>query len=92
MSDFADYLGERIAARYDESSAETFRPDGLGPAVDFLAGLAASEWTLDGHRNGARGPATGLAWRRAPRHRPVASEGLRRVRKVVLSMSPVNSS
>ena len=34
------YFDERIAARYDESSAEMFAPDAVDPAVDFLAELA----------------------------------------------------
>jgi hypothetical protein len=31
------YFDERIAARYDESSAEMFEADVVEPAVDFLA-------------------------------------------------------
>jgi len=35
-----DYFGERVAARYDESSAEMFDPAVVDPIVDFLADLA----------------------------------------------------
>ena len=35
-----DYFGERVAARYDESTAELFDPVVVGPVVDFLAELA----------------------------------------------------
>jgi SAM-dependent methyltransferase len=34
------YFDEPVAARYDESSAEVFEPEAVGPAVDFLADLA----------------------------------------------------
>ncbi len=33
-------FGERVAARYDETSADMFEPAVVEPAVDFLAGLA----------------------------------------------------
>jgi len=35
-----DYFDEPVAARYDASSAAMFAPEVVGPAVDFLAGLA----------------------------------------------------
>jgi SAM-dependent methyltransferase len=35
-----DHFGERVAARYDESSADMFAPEVVEPTVDFLAGLA----------------------------------------------------
>ena len=38
------YFDERVAARYDESSADMFDPAMLDPVVDFLAQLAG-----DGH-------------------------------------------
>ena len=38
---------EAIAARYDEDSAHMFRPEVLGPAVDFLAGLAGDGAALE---------------------------------------------
>ncbi|MYR91437.1 hypothetical protein GTY41_42645, partial [Streptomyces sp. SID685] len=34
------YFGEAVAAGYDASSAEMFAPRVVGPAVEFLAGLA----------------------------------------------------
>lgn len=34
------YFGERVAAAYDESSAEMFEPDVVDATVAFLAGLA----------------------------------------------------
>ncbi|MFE0252711.1 class I SAM-dependent DNA methyltransferase [Streptomyces sp. NPDC059010] len=34
------YFGEEIAAGYDRSAADMFRPDVVGPAIDLLAGLA----------------------------------------------------
>jgi SAM-dependent methyltransferase len=42
-----DYFGERVAARYDESSAEMFEPSVVDPAVDFLAGLAGDGDALE---------------------------------------------
>jgi SAM-dependent methyltransferase len=42
-----DYFGERVAERYDESSAEMFDPVVLDPAVDFLADLAGSGAALE---------------------------------------------
>jgi SAM-dependent methyltransferase len=42
-----DHFGERVAARYDESSAEMFEPAVVDPAVDFLAGLAGDGAALE---------------------------------------------
>jgi SAM-dependent methyltransferase len=36
-----DYFGESVAARYDDDDAAMFAPSVIGPAVDFLAALAA---------------------------------------------------
>ena len=41
------YFDERVAARYDESSAEMFDPEIVDPAVDFLAELAGSGRALE---------------------------------------------
>ncbi|MEK6276323.1 MAG: class I SAM-dependent methyltransferase [Actinomycetota bacterium] len=41
------YFGERVAASYDESSAEMFDPTVVGPAVDFLVELAGSGRALE---------------------------------------------
>ncbi|MFI6638675.1 class I SAM-dependent DNA methyltransferase [Streptomyces sp. NPDC050504] len=41
------YFGEEIAATYDESSAERFRPEEVAPAVDVLAGLAGDGGALE---------------------------------------------
>ncbi len=41
------YFDERIAARYDESSAEMFDADVVDPTVDFLAGLAGDGRALE---------------------------------------------
>jgi SAM-dependent methyltransferase len=41
------YFGERIAARYDESSADMFAPAVVDPVVDLLAGLAGSGRALE---------------------------------------------
>ncbi len=41
------YFDERVAARYDESSAEMFGPDAVDPAVEFLAGLAGGGRALE---------------------------------------------
>jgi SAM-dependent methyltransferase len=41
------YFNERVAARYDESSAEMFDPAVVGPTVDFLADLAGSGRALE---------------------------------------------
>jgi SAM-dependent methyltransferase len=42
-----DHFGERVAERYDESSADMFDPAVLDPAVDFLADLAGSGAALE---------------------------------------------
>jgi SAM-dependent methyltransferase len=42
-----DHFGERVAARYDESSAEMFDPAVVDPVVDFLAELAGSGRALE---------------------------------------------
>ena len=42
-----DHFGERVAARYDESLPDMFRPDVLNPTVDFLAELAGSGPVLE---------------------------------------------
>ena len=42
-----NHFGERVAARYDEDSAEMFEPDVLDPVVDFLAGLAGDGGALE---------------------------------------------
>jgi SAM-dependent methyltransferase len=41
------YFDERVAARYDESSAEMFDPAVVDPVVDFLVGLAGSGRALE---------------------------------------------
>ena len=41
------YFDERVAARYDESSAEMFDPAVVEPVVDFLAQLAGSGRALE---------------------------------------------
>jgi predicted O-methyltransferase YrrM len=41
------YFDERIAARYDESSADMFDPRVVDPVVDFLADLAGSGRALE---------------------------------------------
>ncbi|GGZ00014.1 class I SAM-dependent DNA methyltransferase [Streptomyces poonensis] len=47
MLDEDGYFGENIAARYDESSADMFRPEAVDPAVDLLAGLAGDGRALE---------------------------------------------
>jgi SAM-dependent methyltransferase len=42
-----DHFGERVAERYDESSAEMFNPAVVDPAVDFLADLAGAGAALE---------------------------------------------
>jgi SAM-dependent methyltransferase len=42
-----DYFGERVAARYDESSADMFEPGVVDPVVDFLADLAGDGAALE---------------------------------------------
>jgi SAM-dependent methyltransferase len=41
------YFDERVAARYDESSAEMFEPEVVEPAVDLLAELAGDGRALE---------------------------------------------
>ncbi|MFE3265071.1 MULTISPECIES: class I SAM-dependent DNA methyltransferase [unclassified Streptomyces] len=47
MLDDDGYFGESIAAGYDESAADMFRPDAVDPAVDLLADLAAGGRALE---------------------------------------------
>jgi SAM-dependent methyltransferase len=42
-----DHFGERVAARYDESSADMFEPAAMDPVVDFLADLAGAGAALE---------------------------------------------
>jgi SAM-dependent methyltransferase len=42
-----DYFGERVAERYDESSAEMFDPSRVEPVVDFLVELATDGSALE---------------------------------------------
>jgi SAM-dependent methyltransferase len=42
-----DYFGERVAERYDESSADMFEPAVVDPVVDFLADLAGHGAALE---------------------------------------------
>jgi SAM-dependent methyltransferase len=42
-----DHFGERVAERYDESSADMFDPAVVDPAVDFLAGMAGDGAALE---------------------------------------------
>jgi len=42
-----DHFGERIAERYDESSADMFEPEVVDPVIDFLAGLAGDGAALE---------------------------------------------
>ena len=42
-----DHFGERVAARYDESSADMFEPGAVDPVVDFLADLAGGGAALE---------------------------------------------
>src|SRR4029453_14666955 len=42
-----DHFGERVAERYDESSADMFEPAAVDPVVDFLAELAGSGAALE---------------------------------------------
>ena len=41
------YFDERVAARYDESSADMFEPEVLDPVIDFLVELAGSGRALE---------------------------------------------
>jgi len=61
------YFDERVAARYDESSAEMFAPAVVEPAVDFLADLAANGRALELGIGTGR-IAVPLARRRVPVH------------------------
>ncbi len=47
MPDDDGYFGERVAARYDESSPELFDPAVVDPVVDFLAELAGGGLALE---------------------------------------------
>ncbi|MFE6933689.1 class I SAM-dependent DNA methyltransferase [Streptomyces sp. NPDC057699] len=47
MTNDDGYFGERVAARYDESSGEMFAPAAVDPAVGFLAGLAGDGRALE---------------------------------------------
>ncbi|MBL1287032.1 class I SAM-dependent methyltransferase [Streptomyces sp. For3] len=47
MTNDGGYFGERVAARYDESSGEMFAPAAVDPAVGFLAGLAGDGRALE---------------------------------------------
>ncbi|MFJ6947534.1 class I SAM-dependent DNA methyltransferase [Streptomyces wuyuanensis] len=47
MHDEDGYFGEKIAARYDTSSADMFRPDIVDPAVGLIAGLAGDGGALE---------------------------------------------
>jgi SAM-dependent methyltransferase len=47
LQDEDGYFDERVAARYDESSAEMFDPAVVDPAVDLLVELAASGRALE---------------------------------------------
>jgi SAM-dependent methyltransferase len=42
-----DYFGERVAERYDESSADMFNPAVVDPTVDFLVELAGDGAALE---------------------------------------------
>jgi SAM-dependent methyltransferase len=42
-----DHFGERVAERYDESSADMFEPAAVDPVVDFLAELVGSGAALE---------------------------------------------
>src|SRR5512132_7529 len=42
-----DHFGERVAERYDESSADMFEPAVIDPIVDFLADLAGGGAALE---------------------------------------------
>jgi SAM-dependent methyltransferase len=73
MSDLTDYFDEPVAAGYDASSADMFRPEVLEPAVSLLASLAASAGPAGGGRALELGVGTGrialpLAARGVPVH------------------------
>ena len=65
MGDEDGYFGERVAATYDEESAEMFAPAAVDPAVDLLAGLAGGGRALElGIGTGRIALAAGAARRR----------------------------
>ena len=47
MGDEDGYFGERVAAAYDQESAEMFTPGAVDPVVDVLAGLARGGRALE---------------------------------------------
>ena len=47
MDDEDGYFGERVAAAYDEESADMFEPRVVDAAVDVLAGLAGGGRALE---------------------------------------------
>jgi len=47
MDDEDGYFGERVAAAYDQESAEMFTPGAVDPVVDVLAGLAGGGRALE---------------------------------------------
>ena len=47
MDDEDGYFGERVAATYDEESAEMFEPGAVDAAVEVLAGLAGGGRALE---------------------------------------------
>lgn len=47
MEDPDGYFGERVAARYDETSADMFEPAAVDPVVDVLARLAGDGRALE---------------------------------------------
>jgi SAM-dependent methyltransferase len=47
MLDEDGYFGENVAATYDESAADMFRPEAVQPAVDVLAELAGDRPALE---------------------------------------------
>jgi predicted TPR repeat methyltransferase len=47
MHDEDGYFGENVAATYDESAADMFRPDAVVSAVDVLAELAGDGRALE---------------------------------------------
>jgi SAM-dependent methyltransferase len=61
MSDEDGYFSERVAARYDESSAEEFEPGVVNATVDFLAGLAGGGRALEPGGGRALEPGGGRA-------------------------------
>jgi SAM-dependent methyltransferase len=82
------YFGERVAARYDETSAEQFAPAVLAPTVELLAELAAGGPALEfGIGTGrvalplaARGvPVTGIELSRAMAARLREKRGAERI-------------